>query len=548
MKKELPEIEIDGTIFQFDINRIALVEKDNPTNKIEFTFMEDHGTHYSFEYSAVSKNYHFLETPETLKEIIKNVPTEERKDNPPIYVEVPRIGHLDPQGMCAKYGCTLSDIEQKSDFELIVNQEAFQARVAGKPVTIDLAGKIYEVNFISNSLLPQDGNGEAIDLGKYYNDYFLEDRNLYYLFYDTKENKVLDFLSEGSAAVTMDHVIVEIPEIYKLDPIGLNEEFGYSPKMGLLYTDLKLEHEAKIVPLDEAEMLELEIEKVTYQSIYDNEKNITKEIPTINIAHTDFIIDIDKFVLREMGNEDNVIYFIEMDGGQHGYGFCYNVTTRNIAFPDESYDLRVYLPAFVELLPREIAEKYGLDVKEVAKKNDLELFLDHDVFEKRINQKLLPTIDIGGHIFFVDLQSDKLRPKDDFLSNGISFSDIKDYCDAKGMMYTIPYNPKTHELGKIDFDNITEIPKDLMVVSFPHERVLDPIGRNIKNRFEPSNNLQFISLKMHFVATPGKWEDLSLPQRIKDNLNKNQPVDNKQQSSRELRNPNDLPKRMKRKM
>ncbi len=38
-------------------------------------------------------------------------------------------------------------------------------------------------------------------------------------------------------------------------------------------------------------------------------------------------------------------------------------------------------------------------------------------------------MDITRHTFFVGIRMDKLRPKDDFLSKGIAFSDIAIYYD-----------------------------------------------------------------------------------------------------------------------
>lgn len=68
------------------------------------------------------------------------------------------------------------------------------------------------------------------------------------------------------------------------------------------------------------------------------------------------------------------------------------------------------------------------------------------LYDLRVKKGLLPTIDIAGHTFYVDLRMDKLRPKDDFLSQGIVFSDIENYFDDTTDSYTIPYNPKPMNL------------------------------------------------------------------------------------------------------
>lgn len=72
---------------------------------------------------------------------------------------------------------------------------------------------------------------------------------------------------------------------------------------------------------------------------------------------------------------------------------------------------------------------------------------------------MLPTIDIAGHTFYVDICMDMFRPKDDFLSKGIVFSDIENYYDEDKRTYTIPYNPKTHQFQEPDYRNTKELPK-----------------------------------------------------------------------------------------
>ncbi len=47
------------------------------------------------------------------------------------------------------------------------------------------------------------------------------------------------------------------------------------------------------------------------------------------------------------------------------------------------------------------------------------------LLDLRLNKGMLPTLDIAGHTFYVDLRMNKLRPKDDFISKGIDFTEIK---------------------------------------------------------------------------------------------------------------------------
>lgn len=91
-----------------------------------------------------------------------------------------------------------------------------------------------------------------------------------------------------------------------------------------------------------------------------------------------------------------------------------------------------------------------------SKKTESERY--DEAFDMRVNKGILPTIEIAGHTFYVDIRMDKLRPKDDFLSDGISFSEIEDYLNEEKEIYIIPYDPQKKELGKIDYETITEIP------------------------------------------------------------------------------------------
>ena len=272
MDRKPTEIEIEGTTFQFDIDKIALIEKNNPNNEIYFTYMRDEETHYSFNYSAASKNYSFIRSAPTLDDLFDEIERQQESPEPAIPIKIPRIGVMDPEGMCRKYGCTLQDLEQKSDFEIMVNQDAYNRRLNGEPVTIDLAGKTYEIDVKNNSLRPQDGKGEEILLNDYYYDYYDEDEEVYHLFYNISEKRVSDILSDGTSRRTDDRVILEVPNLTLVDPIGRNMQYGYNVKMGLLYDNLKMHHKAKPVPWD-VYGIKADGEKVIVQP-----KNIEKDI------------------------------------------------------------------------------------------------------------------------------------------------------------------------------------------------------------------------------------------------------------------------------
>lgn len=146
--------------------------------------------------------------------------------------------------------------------------------------------------------------------------------------------------------------------------------------------------------------------------------------------------------------------------------------------------------------------------------------IDLDAFDKRINKGILPTIEIKDHTFYVDLRMDKLRPKDDFASNGINFSEIEDYYNEERNIYIIPYDPQKKEPAIIDYEKINQIPKDLIVIEVPAKEVLDPIGWNRLHGYDLKMGLKDSGIQLNFKAKAGKWDDLHLNEIIKENSKK----------------------------
>jgi len=216
------------------------------------------------------------------------------------------------------------------------------------------------------------------------------------------------------------------------------------------------------------------------------------------------------------------------DCGTH-YEFVYNLNSKRLD-PLRTQDgidayiigkhsfANVKVPRIGEIDPQGMSKKYNCSLDDIRKKSDFEIMVNQEAYDLRVNKGVLPTIEIAGHTFYVDLRMDKLRPKDDFLSNGIVFSDIERYYDLEKRTYTIPYNPKTHEFQEPDYLNLKELPKDLIAVRFPSERLLDRIGWNRKYGFELTHGLVKNGLKLQFAATNIPWKKTFLVDLIKNNL------------------------------
>lgn len=253
-----------------------------------------------------------------------------------------------------------------------------------------------------------------------------------------------------------------------------------------------------------------------------------RELPEIEIEGIQCLFDIDQMALLEKERPDYRLLLEDMnDCGTH-YEFVYD---RNSGDIDQSRTADridasdtagqiftiVKIPRISEMDPLGMCKKYSCSLDDIRQKTDFEIMVDQKAFDLRINKGLLPTIEIAGHTFYVDIRMDKLRPKDDFLSQGIVFSDIESYYDGDKRTYTIPYNPKTHQFQEPDYNSIRAYPKDLIAVEFPSERLLDRIGWNRMYGFDIRHGLVKQGLKLQFTAKNIPWKETFIYDLIKLN-------------------------------
>ncbi|MEE6126049.1 hypothetical protein V2E39_01475 [Chryseobacterium arthrosphaerae] len=225
----------------------------------------------------------------------------------------------------------------------------------------------------------------------------------------------------------------------------------------------------------------------------------------------EFIADVNKFEFREKANPDNRYTLEDMiDLGEDGYRFDhFDKTSRR--------DLTITPPQFVTVAPKQMAEKYNKAVEEILLLTDFELMVDQEALSRRIKHGELPTVEIGGHIFYADARIDLLRPKDDFSTMGISFDELEDwYVDPKNT-YAFPYDPKTHEIGKIEWDKVVEYPKDLLFVEIPFVKTLDPVGWNRKWGGGELEGLKETGLRLDFKAALIPWNKSGIDELIREN-------------------------------
>lgn len=242
-----------------------------------------------------------------------------------------------------------------------------------------------------------------------------------------------------------------------------------------------------------------------------------RQLPSITIQGTSFMVDVMKEALIETGNPGNVIPFKEMDYKGDCYLFDYDPYAKNLPGIGSSGFIDVRVLPMAVLDPEGMALKYGKRPDEIIGKTDLEIMIDQDLYQRRLSGHL-PVIEIMGHPFYVDVRMDSLRPKDDFSTPGIRYSEIDNYAHPDDQRYWIPYHPSSHSIREIDAETITEIPKDIFLVEIPTLEKLDPVGYARYHGFDIAQTVMANPIERNMVAKMVDWKETALHDCIKENL------------------------------
>lgn len=243
-----------------------------------------------------------------------------------------------------------------------------------------------------------------------------------------------------------------------------------------------------------------------------------RALPEIEIEGTSFLVDVKTNNLIEKDNPQNKLYLFDMDVNEQGYSFWYDKNERSFGPTAAPSDTNVFVTVapLVELDPEGMATKFGYTVEQIQGKTDYEVIVDQDALALRSTGKL-PTIDIAGHLFYVDYQMEMLRPEDDFGSNGITFEDLDEFYSEETNSCIVPYDPKSHETAAIDYWSITTFPKDVIAVSIPTARQMDPVAYSRETGFDLKECLMEYGIRSEFKAEQIPWEKTGLVEDIKRN-------------------------------
>lgn len=394
--------------------------------------------------------------------------------------------------------------------------------------TLDIAGHTFYVDLQMDKLRPKDDfKSKGINFTEI-KEYYDRDRRAYVIPYNPTTR---EFQQDDVSKITelpTDIIIVQFPSQYELDIVGWNKKYGNS----LTGQDLKQIHfEARTLPwvdtnliehikLNVAEQLQPKEEYVVNErkdNLYRIPSDTERLLPTYKIYGTEFIVDVNQLELREKANPKNVISISDMDEKAiQGYSFWYSPNSKGLTTYAEQGAKLAEIPDFVKLDPIGMAKKHNIAEDRMAGMDDFKLMVNQDAFDKIAYKGIIPTIDIAGHTFYIDLFNDKLHPKDDIWSRGIIFSELKYYYSHKDNTFTIPYNQKTHTFQEVSL-NVKEIPQDLIVVQIPGKRILDPIGQNKTSDLNTSDYLKKKGVHLHFEAKVIPWHQTRFAETVKRN-------------------------------
>jgi hypothetical protein len=196
--------------------------------------MKDHCTHYTLLYNA-----HPLDQQD------KTMAFYEYEDW--AHIKIPQLIELDPEGMAAKYGYTAKELTGKTDFEVMVNQEAYNLRNLGVLPKIGIADDL----FIADLRLHQLRHAQQPEIVLRLKDFDLSSDGLaYFAFYHpaTRQLRELDpKLTEFPDGV----VKIQLPGEVELDPVFFARQYQINERDLLRRYPIQKETKAKVIPLSE---------------------------------------------------------------------------------------------------------------------------------------------------------------------------------------------------------------------------------------------------------------------------------------------------------
>ncbi|MBB6127435.1 hypothetical protein [Mucilaginibacter lappiensis] len=232
--RQVPVFTIKGTSFLVDIDQQVLRQTNKLDNEISFIDdMKDMGTHYEMYYDGMTGiKHHEADQDDALSEN---------------WIKVPLMVELDPEGMAAKYGFTTDQIKRKTDFEVIVDQDALGRRLAGELPKINIAGELFVVDLRLQELRHAHNFHPVLSLKSFD---LTPDGWKYEAYYHPVLKQVVEI--DWKLTEFPDHVVrIHLPNELGLDPVGTARRYGIEERALLRRHPISQDLKADVIPLSE---------------------------------------------------------------------------------------------------------------------------------------------------------------------------------------------------------------------------------------------------------------------------------------------------------
>jgi len=235
---------------------------------------------------------------------------------------------------------------------------------------------------------------------------------------------------------------------------------------------------------------------------------------TIVIEGTSFKINIEQQALIEQDDPENTISFVTQmkDCGDH-YEMEYNRRLKNTQdTADTENVVTIEVPTLIELDPEGMAARYDLTIGDLKNKTDFEVIVDQHLWQQR-QSGVLPTIDIAGEHFVIDLRLQEFRHAQNFTPI-ISLRSLD--LDSKGDHYMAFYHPFLRQVVNID-PKLTEFPEGVVAIKMPNELGLDPIAAARKYRIDEKVLARLYPMQKELKADIVPLSETGIPALIQKN-------------------------------
>lgn len=244
----------------------------------------------------------------------------------------------------------------------------------------------------------------------------------------------------------------------------------------------------------------------------------------ITIGEDRFLLDTANDLLQLERSKAHTIRFADMeDKGTH-YAFRYDPDTKDIFTYQDGPYIAVELQPLKIIDPEGMSRRYGVPLREMENMTDYDIIVKESLVQRRLDGNL-PTIDIEGYPFYVDLRMQSLRPHNDFSTRGITFEALLHYQAPDDSGFLFPYDPKKREVATIDFKKVTAIPQRIVPLHLPPVEAMDPIGFALRRNLDLKLILRHFPPVENRKARRATWEETGIRNIIQENIRRSQKPD-----------------------